>query len=270
MLKMGLQPINDDEWIEPFSLATLEQLIQHKQSELEAGSGALFAHAKAADTVYELEHVLFRYLAGNPSAYPAGGGKRALKGQASRSVERVLANITFWLPDDICILQPQSDLGQEGGDYVLTAASVLSPSHWRPAEKFLKPLAAIHEPIPGFDLTLTPKITRFFNHLKVGKAVVRYNWGIQPGDALNWQTENEPNLLEEATIHYRSERQTLMRLPNTGAVVFFIRIDLCPLSELAERYQDPLALDKLKAFVRDMPPQQKAYKGIERFPWLFS
>lgn len=299
MLKMGLQPITDSEWVEPFSVATLEQFNKHKQRELQSGGGAVRAHTRATAAVQELQLILFGYLASNSLAYPSACEQRELLDDASESAESILRNISFWLPDDICILQPQSELdcsdAQEGGhdgqgggegdsdggdgsnsdgsnsdDYVLTAASVLSPSHWNPREKFLKPLAAIHEPIPGFDSELTPKITRFFNHLKVGKAVVRYNWGIQSGSALNWQAENEPAVIEESTSYYRSERQTLFRLPETGAVVFFIRIDLCPLSELTERYQDPLALDKLKTFVRDMPPQQIAYKGIDRFPWLLA
>lgn len=277
MLKMGLQPITDEEWLEPFSASTLEHFNKHKRRELGAGSGAVLVHPKATDAVQELQHVLFGYLANNPSAYPSGSDRRVLLDNAS--ADNILRNMSLWLPDDICILQPQSewhaasDAGDgdgDGEDYVLTAASVLSPSHWRPTEKFLKPLAAIHEPIPGFDSELTPKIRRFFNHLKVGKSVVRYNWGIQSGAALNWQSDNEPTEIKESTTYYRSERQTLMRLPQTGAVVFFIRIDLCLLTELGKRYNDASALEKLKAFVRGMPAQQKAYKGIDRFPWLLA
>ena len=278
MLKMGLQPIADGEWVEPFSVPTLEQFVEHKRRELEANNGAVLVHANATGAVQELQQIMFRYLANNPRAYPSGSENRMLLDHGSASAESILKNMSLWLPDDICILQPQSELDcyddheldHEDEDYVLTAASVLSPSHWRPTEKFLKPLAAIHEPIPDFDAELTPKIRRFFNHLKVGKSVVRYNWGIQSGAALNWQTENEPSVIEESSSYYRSERQTLMRLPETGAVVFFIRIDLCPLEELAQRYNDALALDKLKAFVRGMPPQQIAYKGIDRFPWLLA
>ena len=268
MLKMGLHPISDREWIEPFSISVLEQFVQHKRHQLETGKGAALVHECANEALAELQGCLFDYLSENSQDYPALSGERRLFDVESSASEELLENMSLWLPDDICILQPQACLGQQGEDYVLTAASVLSPSHWNPKEKFLKPLALIHLPIPGFDTELTPKVTRFFNHLKEGKPVVRYNWGLQPGEALNWQAENEPALIEESHVHYRSERQTLLRLPKSGAVVFFIRIDLCPLGLLCERYNDPAALDKLKAFVRKMPLAQKTYKGIHRFPWL--
>lgn len=268
MLKMGLHPITDSEWIEPFSVQVLEQFVQHKRDQLEKGKGAVLVHECANAAVAELQRCLFDYLNLAPLDYPVlADGRRMLSSELNAS-EDVLKNMSLWLPDDICILQPQSVLGQRGEDYVLTAASVLSPSHWKPQEKFLKPLAAIHQPIPGFDTELTPKVTRFFNHLKQGKPVVRYNWGLQPGASLNWQADNEPAHIEESDVHYRSERQTLLRLPGSSAVVFFIRINLCPLDLLCERYNDPAALDKLKAFVTKMPSAQKTYKGIHRFPWL--
>lgn len=266
MLKMGLQPISNDEWIEPFDEACLSQFVAHKRTMLDADSEAILYDERARAALVELEDILRDYLDRKKlpalHSHVSGAVPDCISGQ------ELLKEMSFWVPDDICILQPQSELGLDGEDYVLSAASVLSPSHWSPKEKFLKPLAAIHAPIPDFDSELTPKVTRFFNHLKVGKPVVRYNWGIQSGAALNWQTESEPEQIHPSTTYYRSERQTLLRLSKTGAVVFFIRIDLCPLEELAVRYQDLLALDKLKAFIRDMPPQQRAYKGIDRFYWL--
>ena len=268
MLKMGLQPISDEEWIEPFSISTLKAFSKHKARELDDGTGAILVDPAAKKPLLELQQCLLNYLARAPQAYPSTAEEKMSLGSGEADDEGILRNMSFWVPDDICILQPQSALGLDGDDYVLTAASVLSPSHWKPQVKFLKPLAAIHQPIPGFHRELTPKITRFFNHLKVGKPVLRYNWGIQPGGALHWHSETEPEITRETDLYYRSERQTLMRLPESEAVVFFIRIDVCLIAQMPERYQDPLAIEKLKAFIKGMPHPQKEYKGILRFPWL--
>jgi hypothetical protein len=103
---------------------------------------------------------------------------------------------------------------------------------------------------------LQPSMTKFFRRLKVDSPVTRSNYGFQVIDPnrdeldpeeLAWCTttsgpedaeKNTPALqppptITPSTILYRNERQTIRRLPRTGAVVFTIRTYLAPLEILA-------------------------------------
>ena len=63
--------------------------------------------------------------------------------------------------------------------------------------------------------------------------MVRTNWALQAGDRLNPNGTEEPAVSAETPLYYRSERQSLVRLPGSGAVAFTIRVYLHPLSQLA-------------------------------------
>ena len=63
-------------------------------------------------------------------------------------------------------------------------------------------------------------------------------------------------------IWLRIERQTLRRLPRSGAVVFGIRIHQQPLSALAG---DADSLVRLRAAVDAMPEPTFEYKGLRHF-----
>ena len=265
MLRMGLAPITDTECLAPFSTATWQRFHRHKVSQLAADPDAVLADDCALPALLELQS----RLAENLRRHHANALKdNAIDLDSCGQLDAVdlLTRISLWLPDDVCILQAPESLAVDGaeGDYLLTAASVLSPSHWHPNEKFMRPLSIIHRPIPGFTEQLTPRVSRFFQHIKPGQPVVRYNWGIQPGDQLNWQTASEPVVTADTPLYYRSERQTLMRLPDTQAVVFFIRITQWPLTELNDSSHHPGLLAELLAHMDALPARERAYKGIDR------
>jgi hypothetical protein len=262
---MGLNPILDSQWLAPFRVEQYQRFLAHKNARLQEPECPILADESARAPLHELQPTLRRYLQTHHSDEIDQNNIDFGCLDGSSPVE-CLKSMSLWVPDDICILQRASELGREPeDDYVLTAASVLSPSHWRPEQKFLKPLSEIHSLIPGFDSNLTPKVTRFFNHLKPGKPVVRFNWGVQPGNALEWRSESEPELETHPTLFYRSERQTLLRLPKTDAVVFFIRIDCCSLDELDSYYGVPNAKALLLEHIAGLPEVEREYKGFPRF-----
>lgn len=265
MLRMGLAPVTEPECLAPFSSSTWQRFNQHKLAQLAADPDAVLAADCALPALLELQS----RLAENLQRYHANAlmdNAIKLNSQGQLDAAERLTRISLWVPDDVCILQAPETFAMEGaqGDYLLTAASVLSPSHWHPKEKFMQPLSAIHRPIPGFTEQLTPRVSRFFQHIKPEQPVVRFNWGIQPGDHLNWQTATEPKLTADTPLCYRSERQTLMRLPETRAVVFFIRITQWPLSELNDSSHPPGLQAELLAHMDALPERERAYKGIDR------
>ena len=64
---------------------------------------------------------------------------------------------------------------------------------------------------------------------------------------------------DSAQRYWRVERQTLRRLPRSGAIVFGIRITLHSVQSLAAW---PGAQDALAAILARLPADQKRYKGL--------
>jgi Protein of unknown function (DUF3445) len=102
---------------------------------------------------------------------------------------------------------------------------------------------------------------RYFHRMKVGDIVARHNFFLQTDDVLFQQvpfaeTLPEPPKIED--IRIRHERQTLRRLPRTGAILFLVRTYIKPLTELRD---EPDSLRAFLASVRAMPPNMAKYKG---------
>ncbi|MCP5165310.1 MAG: DUF3445 domain-containing protein, partial [Pseudomonadales bacterium] len=166
-----------------------------------------------------------------------------------------LWNCSLWVADDLVIMEKLH------GEYCLTAASLCSPSHWRLADKFECPMREIHDPIPGFHQVLTPRIDRFFEHLKPQHPVTRSNWALQDNALLNPPVDSHEAVDATTALYYRSERQSLVRLPRSGAIAFTIRVYLHPLASLQAI---PGALPALFAAIDLMPPALARYKGVDR------
>ncbi|MCB1844132.1 MAG: DUF3445 domain-containing protein, partial [Halioglobus sp.] len=166
-----------------------------------------------------------------------------------------LWNCSLWVADDLLLLQ------EVEGCYRLTAASLCSPGDWRLEDKIGQPLGAIHQPVPGFERTLLPGVERFFRHLRSEHPVLRWNWSLQAGDALNARGPRSQHVAAETPLFYRCERQCLKRLPVTGAVVFSIRIYLHPLEAL-QRVAG--AMPALFEAIATTPPALASYKGFDR------
>ena len=259
VLRMGLTPVTDQDWVEPFSQAEHERFYRHKQAILSQRPDALLIDETAVQPLAEFSAALRQHLI-QVHQQPLAAGKNDVSETLPDNPLALLRQMTYWIPDDICILQADVD-----DNYVLTCASVLSPSLWNPAEKFLQPLSVIHQPIPEFEARLLPSVNRFFHHIKVETPVVRFNWSIQVGERLDrWPgaaarvEDDSPDTL----LFYRSERQTLLRLPVSQAVVFLIRTHLCELSRLEELGGDKTTLQKLINHIQSLSQAERDYKGL--------
>ena len=166
--------------------------------------------------------------------------------------------------EDLCLME------RDKAEWRLTAASLSFPTRWRLADKLGRPLAAIHGPVPGFAETLERPVARFFDHLKAERPVWRLNWSLLDDPALFQPTghgrgEADPSITAQNAgekLWLRVERQTLRRLPETGAVLFTIRIHRWPLARLADR---PEAAGRLRAAIESLPPALARYKSIPVF-----
>ena len=168
--------------------------------------------------------------------------------------------------EDLCVMVRGAD------GYRLEAASLCFPSHWRLHDKLGRNLAAIHAPVPHYAEELEAKVDTFFDRLRVDRPVMRRNWSIHSHDDLFRPEPHEspdsfaPDASGIDQVWLRSERQTLVRLPRTDAVLFTIKTQQCPMAALAAR---PDLAARLAARLLPSSPTSTAQGHTVPFPpWL--
>jgi hypothetical protein len=141
------------------------------------------------------------------------------------------------IQEDLCLMVRHDDAWR------LEGAILCFPSLWLLSEKLGLPTALVHEPVPYYAEELSQKVDTLFDRLPTGKLVWRRNVSVWP-TLLLWAPCHalESTSHADAALHdgvpplwIRSERQTLRRLPETGAILFTIRVQTVPVAVLADR-----------------------------------
>lgn len=163
--------------------------------------------------------------------------------------------------EDLCLLRPEAD------GPVLIGAALCFPSRWSLREKLGRRLADVHGPVPLYGERLARPVDRLIGTLKAGKLVERLNWSLVDDAALFQPAghgRRQRNLAVTAEnagaqVFLRVERQTLSRLPESGTVLFTIRIHRYPLARIAAQ---AAVAGELLAAVRALPEAMAAYKSL--------
>ncbi|HWK46648.1 MAG TPA: DUF3445 domain-containing protein [Stellaceae bacterium] len=166
--------------------------------------------------------------------------------------------------EDLCILQ------EIDGAPHLTAAILCFPSRWRLADKIGRPMHMIHAPVPFYGERLSKPVDRFIGLLKDDKLVSRLNWSVIDDPALfqptgKGRTALDPSITAQNAgerLVLRVERQTLRRLPETGAVLFTIKLYVRPIAGIAAA---PELASRLAGAVRALPPDMQRYKSLQPY-----
>ena len=162
--------------------------------------------------------------------------------------------------EDLCVLRRDA-----GGRWRLTSGVVCFPSMWRLPDKIGLPLAEVHGPVPAYADELAERVDRFVDRLRADRPVWRRNWLLHASDELHLPEPPPPPAAPPAVpdgLWLRSERQTLRRLPRTGAVVFTIRTQQVPLAAVSSR---PDVAAGLAAALEAWSPELVAYRSAA--PW---
>lgn len=136
---------------------------------------------------------------------------------------------------DLCLME------KHGDEHVLTAAVLCFPASWTLDEKFMRPLTGIHVPVESYDDSMARRVQRLFDGVQVGRPIWRFNalWYADP--ALH-QPRREANRRAERSAtearYLRTERQSILRLPQTGAVVFGIHTSVLEQATVQELWPD--------------------------------
>lgn len=156
--------------------------------------------------------------------------------------------------------------------WCLVAASLSFPSSWRLEEKMGQVLEAIHDPVPGFGPGTRPAelMARMFDAMRPETPMIRWNWSLYGDERLFHPDVSGPDMPrfgpgERADpVHLRIERQTLRKLPRSGAIAFTIRISLVELGTLALLPDGRALSAHLHGQILALTPAQLAYKGLTR------
>jgi hypothetical protein len=174
------------------------------------------------------------------------------------SIGHSIVTASLLVQEDLCVLE------HDGEAWRLTAASVCFPSRWSLAEKLGQTLGVIHEPVPGFEGVLAGPANTFFDRLSPERPVWRVNWTLLDTDEPHLPTASGRPARWSAqeigtSLWFRVERQTLRRLPSSGAIVFSIRTYVRPLADVVDT--TPGFAVALRDTMRTVSPDVAAYKG---------
>ena len=180
--------------------------------------------------------------------------------QSSARGQTNLEIISQFVSDDLCVMV------ERDGQYCLGAASLCAPTYWSLQENIGKPLGGLHQPVPGGDPELSNRVSRVFAGLQPDMVLERFNWTVQL-EGERFTPSSEPMKSELAALSpedasrrlfQRVERQTIRKLPDTGAVLFTIRVCVDPLVPILENPSDRRAF---KEAWENTPTDLASYKG---------
>lgn len=208
---------------------------------------------EAAAPLEELRAALLAHLAGRPEWTVTPEVVTRPDGAALPQTLPTLPFLARVVQEDLLLLAP----GPE--EYVLIAGALCFPSRWLLSEKMGRPLTEIHRVVPDYAEGLAARVNRLFAAMTPERPLMRINWGPHPTDALHqpWSKRwNAPELALDRGFWLRTERQTLLRLPRSRAVVFGIKTTVTPFSDLTPEQR--AALD---ALLRERSAEEIAYRG---------
>ena len=215
----GTRPISPDEWIicdDAFSqqMALRDKLIETKKDKVLAISD------EAEEAAVELLKMTLDFCV-SKLGYKKNVNKviRPDKVSVEIDLNEPMTFLGRLVQNDFCILQKKDN------EHVLTAAALCFPASWSLEEKFLKPLIDIHIPVKAYDDNIAKRVQRLFDGLQINRPVWRFNALyyedpnlFQPRSVNQPRRKPEPNKVK----YFRSERQTIIKLPESGAIIFGI------------------------------------------------
>jgi len=142
--------------------------------------------------------------------------------------------------DDLVVME------NAGAGWIATSLLLTQPTFFSLEDAFNRELHVLHAPVPNGSPSLAGKIARVFDRMPAGEVFERFNWTVQLGMERHWphgtamreQLKTTPLEAALQALTLRVERQTLVRLEASNAILFCIRICLDPIAEALSDSQD--------------------------------
>jgi hypothetical protein len=241
----GTTPIDLADWLQrddafAAQMAYRDRLIAEREAEVHA----LMPGAEAAAS--ELLATVLAHLDDAPGYLRAPGAVTRPDGVRVELDGPPLRVAGGLAQEDFCLLEKP----EGAAEHVLTGAILCFPSNWTLAQKLGRTLGRIHMPIESYDETVARRVQRMFDLIRPEAPVMRANLIVySEGDLFNPRAEFERHRPAPGTGRFvRVERQTILRLPATRAMVFSIHTYMVALSALTEEQRTRLAEVRPGAF----------------------
>ena len=253
-VSIGVRNMDLDGWIEidahyAAELAQKRHLLENRKADV---------LAVLPEGLRGSEEVLDRLIAYLPTRFPE---RFTTKIEIDRSLHP-LESASLLVQEDLAVMSPQD------GQWVLTAAAICFPSRWDLASKIGTNMHDIHEPVPHYEERIGYATDAMFDKLTPDRPVWRINWTVldnpelfQPsatGRKARARTQLSAEEFGDA-MYFRTERQTLWKLPESGDILFTIRTYCDSVSSLDRRY--PEFRRHLGETLHTASPQTRQYKG---------
>lgn len=262
-LTLGLKPLEFADWLEIDD--QFETELQEKRRLFTEKRDAVFQDM--GDTE-DIQRELRDFVADNLATYHGtshqhiDNGMRVFGRRVPFGQDQPMIDCSLLAQEDFLLLQPDGN-----GSYVLKVAAVCFPTRWKLADKIGKPLTAIHGPVPGYKKNLERQMDRIFGRFTADKPLWRLNYSLLDDATLHQPVKdrNLPSLdpldAEELgdRLWFRIERQTLLRLPGSGTVVFGVRIHQKPLAQMVTT---PDRARDMASALGEMPDDMRDYKAV--------
>ena len=276
---MGLRRLDLNEWIELDNQWMHFHQEKHARLATERASHLCKTAPEAQDAALETMELLSEYLVHRyPSLFEFDFStrKKHIRIKATDELLPIesddpLKYAGLLIQDDLALM-----IEGEDGQYYLKGGSIVLPGFWRLKDKFNMSLAQIHlsGDVPKFQEKLQHSMERFFRKLVPESPVIRHNYFIQTDEHLSWSesigSEDQFGIgwdnakldppIEK--VHFRTERQTLRRLPRSGAILFTIRPYFIPIVDICK---EPGLPERLGSAIRSWPDDVSRYKGKKAY-----
>lgn len=278
-MTMGIEPLEMEDWIEIDVFYDEEMALRREILETRK-EVAVVSRPEAAAANWEVLEMLAAFL---PQRFPSRFRREGAMlfdlttGDSYNINDRSLDALEVTsrlIQEDVCLMM------KVDGKLRLMSGAVLFPQRWHLLEKTGMDMRSIHLPVPLYADVIGSTVDQFMDRLKVGKPVWRANWAIvddptlfQPLNevdiyaALQGNVKNNLDIKHHAgnvgsRLYTRCERETLVRLPRSGAILFTIRTYIRPLTVFESR---PLLAKQLVQAMEALPDSIIKYKTMAGF-----
>jgi dimethylamine monooxygenase subunit A len=224
----GIAPVSDDSWL-VVDGCFAAQMAERDRLIAEVPERVHGLEPEALPAAAELYARVLQKLAQTPG-YRVGAKQvtRPDGVEVALQPDAPLLTLGRLVQEDLCLMQ------RRGEEDVLTGAILCFPASWTLAEKLGSPMARIHQPVAEYSEDLAKRVQRLFDAIRPEQPLWRMNYNVYAeADLFHPRSESDLHQVRRAGRYLRSERQVLLRLPKTGAVVFTIHTYLVTLESLS-------------------------------------
>lgn len=181
----------------------------------------------------------------------------------SADVKDPLLAISTQIQPDVAVIARRKD-----GSDTNALMHICAPSHWAAEDKIGRSFFESHVPVPHFE-AVNAVAAKLVDTIISRGPFVRFVWGLETDDRLNHHPEPPPGEhpapwagreFHKGDFFVRTERQTLLGMPEHNAALFFIHVQTIPGEVILARSEWRTSLRQAVATMRS---EARRYKGLE-------